>query len=546
IKNMQIVSAFPDPLPVEGNIDFSTFFDKVVRPYENIPLLFDPEANISYKFSELRFLVYRFIIAFNKGSLKQEDVIATVISNSIEFIALFLACCKQRLIFCPLNPSYKINELLSYLSKVNPVYLIIDNDFNKDSSQILETITSLKAIYQVENLMMGSPLLNNENPYQLIEFDNKTPALIIFSSGSTGIPKPVLISHRSLIYQINMFRCLKQNAKDDFLFLQPTDTVYGVLPYFHLGGLMTTLTMLVQSVKVVLNKKFNEDIFYENIQKYHVTTLTVVPEVLRIMLNSTKINNYDISSLKYIYYGSSKCSPGIVKKLKEKYSHIELFIQLYGSTEGGSAIFMMPKIPEAHEKVDSVGVLLPGIQCKLIPIEEGENQSTINGRECGELYLKSDMLMNGYLTNDIISIDENGWLKTGDIFSVDKEGFFYVNGRCKEIIKIRGWQVSPIELEIAILEEFNDEIEECAVTLYEKNDSSDNVESYLVCLIVLKANETLDGEDVIKFVKDNFISYKHIQKPIKFVESLPKTSNGKLLRHKLSELYDEDFSSDCE
>ncbi|CEF65266.1 Acyl-CoA synthetase family member 2, mitochondrial [Strongyloides ratti] len=541
---MQIVSAFPDPLPVEANIDFSTFFDKVVRPYENIPLLFDPEANISYKFSELRFLVHRFIIAFNKGGLKQEDVIATVIGNSIEFIALFLACCKQRLIFCPLNTSYKINELLTYLSKVNPVYLIVDQEFNKDSSQILETISSIKAIYQIENLMMGSPLLNNENPYQLIEFDNKTPALIMFSSGSTGIPKPVLISHRSLIYQINMFICLRQNATHDFLFLQPTDTTYGVLPYFHLGGLMTTLTMLVQSVKVLLNKKFNEEIFYDNIQKYRVTTLTIVPEVLKIMANSTKIDKYDVSSLKYIYYGSSKCNPGIVKKLKKKFPHIELFIQLYGSTEGGSTIFMMPKIPEAHEKINSVGVLLPGIQCKLIPINENENESAVNGRESGELYLKSDMLMNGYLTNDISSIDKNGWLKTGDIVSVDNEGFFYVSGRCKEIIKIRGWQVSPNELEYAIIEEFIDKIEECAVTLYEKNICDDNVESYLVCLVVLKKEQTLNGEDIIKFVRDNFISYKHIKEPIKFVECLPKTCNGKLLRHKLSELYDATPSND--
>uniref|UniRef100_A0A0K0G438 Acyl-CoA synthetase family member 2, mitochondrial (inferred by orthology to a human protein) n=1 Tax=Strongyloides venezuelensis TaxID=75913 RepID=A0A0K0G438_STRVS len=531
---MRIVSAFPDPLPVEFNIDFSTFLDKIVRPYENIPLLFDPEANISYKFSELRFLVHRFIISFNKGGLKQQDVIASIVNNSVEFIALFLACCKQRLIFCPLNTSYKTPELLSYLSKVNPVYLIVDQDFNKESSQILETIPSLRAIYQVENIMMGSPLINNENLYELTEFDNKTPALIMFSSGSTGVPKPVLISHRSLIYQINMFRSLKQNATHDFLFLQPTDTTYGVLPYFHLGGLMVTLTMLVQSIKVVINKKFNEDIFYENIQKYQVTTLTIVPEVLKIMCESEKIKNYDISSVKYIYYGSSKCNPCLIGKFKEKHPHVELFIQLYGSTEGGSAIFMMPKISEAHEKVNSVGVLLPGMQCKLVSVDDNESKNEVNIRECGELYLKSEMLMNGYLNSDESPIDENGWLRTGDIVSVDNEGFFYVEGRCKEIIKIRGWQVSPYELELAIVEHFNNEIEECGVTLFKENDCD---EGSLVCLVVLKENKILNGEDVIKFVNDNFISYKHIQEPIKFVKCLPKTSNGKLLRHRLSELY---------
>uniref|UniRef100_A0A0N5A7A7 AMP-binding domain-containing protein n=1 Tax=Parastrongyloides trichosuri TaxID=131310 RepID=A0A0N5A7A7_PARTI len=531
---MQIVSAFPNPIPVEPNIDFSTFLDKAVREYENIPLLFDPEANISYKFSELRFLVHRFIISFNKGGLKQEDVIATTLNNSVEFIALFLACCRQRLIFCPLNPNYKLNELTTYLLKVSPVYLIVEQNFEKEESTHLEsTIPSLKAIYNIEDLMIGSPLLNNDNEYELTDFDNTKTALIIFSSGSSGVPKPVLISHKSLINQISMFKSLKQNAINDFLFLQPTDTVYGVLPYFHLGGLMVTLIMLIQSVKVVISRRFNDNEFYDNIQKYQVTALTVVPVIIKKMVESTNTDNYDLSSLKYIYYGSSKADPKMIRKMKEKFNHIELFIQLYGSTEGGNAVFMMPKIPEAQEKINSVGVLLPGIQCKLI---KNDNYIIDNEtRDYGELYLKSDMLMNGYLGSEENPFDENGWLKTGDILSVDKEGFFYVEGRCKEMIKIRGWQVSPYELETSIINHFSDCIEECGVTIFKDNDNEDD--GYLVCLVVLKENYTIEEDDIINFVQNNFISYKHIKKPIKFIDKLPKTSNGKILRHLLLDVY---------
>uniref|UniRef100_A0AC35U0Q5 AMP-binding domain-containing protein n=1 Tax=Rhabditophanes sp. KR3021 TaxID=114890 RepID=A0AC35U0Q5_9BILA len=427
---MKIVSAFPDPIPVASSVDFPTFFDKVINEYESNIALIDQEANISYKFSELRFLINRFSIFLEKLPLKQGDIVATLLGNSAEFIALFLACCKQRLVFTPLNPNYHRREIETYLLKVSPQYLIVEDNLYNESAYLPSIVKSINSVYRINELMLfTSPTGERDGNYELEPFDNSATAVIFFSSGTSGFPKPTKISHKALITQINIVRCIEENAIQDFLVLGCSDVSYGVMPYCHSGGLMATLMMIAQGAKVLINRKFNEDSFYQHIEKYKVTTLTLVPAVMCLFLNSEKTKNYDLTSIKNIFFGSSNIHVDVLDRLKKKFTHITNYIHLYGLTEA-NIVFMMPNIEAAKKKITSVGVLMPGVQCRIISISPNDLDSDVETLEEGELYIKSDMVMNGYLNEEdnANAFDEGNWLKTGDIVSVDRDGFFYIKG----------------------------------------------------------------------------------------------------------------------
>uniref|UniRef100_A0AC34FR54 AMP-dependent synthetase/ligase domain-containing protein n=1 Tax=Panagrolaimus sp. ES5 TaxID=591445 RepID=A0AC34FR54_9BILA len=283
-------------------------------------------------------------------------------------------------------------------------------------------------------------------------------AMIFFSSGTTGPPKAIVLSQKSLNAYLILMNTLKTDPNESFVTLSNKDTVYGVLPYFHAGGLLTTLLMLAQGAKVLINRRFHEDEFLENISKYEVSVLLLVPPILEFLCYAPKVDPTKLSTVQYIFVGAAKVRPehelGVIKRLP----YLNKVLQLYGSTEAGVLVFMMPQ-SVSSTKNGSTGLPLPGVEAKVSASPSLEYSTNYT---YGELLLKTTTQMSRYLNNDSEEaeaseslFDEEGFMKTGDLVRVDSDGFYYIVGRLKELIKVRGWQVSPYELEEALRNRFN-------------------------------------------------------------------------------------------
>ncbi|KAE9551220.1 hypothetical protein FO519_005569 [Halicephalobus sp. NKZ332] len=366
-------------------------------------------------------------------------------------------------------------------------------------------------------------------------FTGNSTEFLIFCLAANQIG--AILEFLRLIRKIYSEIQLSQDA--DFVTLTNKDTVYGVLPFFHAGGFLTVFMMLVQGAKVLINRKFDEDKFLENIEKYQVTVLNLVPPILDFLTFSPKCDaRKNLSSLRYIYVGAAPVRKELNDIIFRKFWNVQL-IQLYGSTESGVLVFMTPKKSKFQEQLATkpgpCGLPLPGVQVKIAPLD-GENKD----ENYGELLLKTTTEMKGYIKSSIDSstdpsienpFDEDGFYRTGDLARVDSDGFYYIVGRSKEMIKVRGWQVSPYELEDALRQKFPQIVEIGVVGIPEDKDGEQPS-----AIAVLAPGTMLSAGEIETFVSENFISYKRLTAGVHFLDSLPKTPSGKLDRLRLKQM----------
>ncbi|GMT34358.1 hypothetical protein PFISCL1PPCAC_25655, partial [Pristionchus fissidentatus] len=283
--------------------------------------------------------------------------------------------------------------------------------------------------------------------------------------------------------------------------------IHGVLPLFHAGGLITLFIMMTRGMTVVLNGKFVEDRFIEILAEKKVSVVYLVPAVLPVL--SLLPPEIDLPHLKLVYIGSAPLAQKDVDAFRERFPDC-ILAQMYGLTEAGTLLFATVDGGDPSK----AGVAMPGVQFKIVDSD---------GVDCGldvpgDIIVKSATMANGYINGE--KFEE--WFPTGDVGSVDAEGVLTIVGRTKEMIKVRGWQVNPYELESAIQQGVPG-VEECAVVGVEMGD-----QTLPHAFIVGRPNV----DEIIQFVKDNFVSYKHLA-GVSIVEELPKTATGKLKRSSL-------------
>ncbi|MFH4974091.1 hypothetical protein AB6A40_000800 [Gnathostoma spinigerum] len=426
--------------------------------------------------------------ALHGFGVQNGDVIATYIGNSSHFITFCLAANKLGAVVAPLNPSYKRYELENYLETMRAKWILTEE-------------TLISKVYSVYN---------------------KLKALIFFSSGTTGPPKGVLLDNAAIIAHLEIVRIVANNNKlaGELLVLDKNDVVYGVLPYFHIGGLLTLYCMLVQGARLVINRRFEENEFLQHIERYKITTLNIVPPILSFLASSPLLNDYNLSSLNAIYIGSSMVETELIKRVKKRIG-VKNIIQLYGLTEVGALIFM--ETIDSTSKTMACGIPLPGVHAKIVDLKDGTSQGP---NEKGEIYLKTSTMMSGYLEQNK-NDQRSEWFHTGDVGFYDEQHHFYICGRTKDMIKVRGWQVCPEEIEKAL--DSLDEISDSAVVGIDDPFNGQLPRAF----IVVKQGKSISKDRIHRFIEETFISYKHLKGGIEFVQSIPRTATGKIRRSEL-------------
>ncbi|KAF8653286.1 hypothetical protein AX16_003988 [Volvariella volvacea WC 439] len=382
--------------------------------------------------------------------------------------------------------------------------------------------------------LLSTGILEKEVPFEGEEADET--CFICYSSGTTGKPKGVESTHNNLTTNIDM-------SETVLAYTHGVDRVLGVLPFFHIYGAMALLHIPFHGgVPVVIMTRFDPFSFCKNIQRYQITVAKVVPPILVVMSRHPAIAQLNMRSLKYLFSAAAPLGKDLIHRVTSRLRSqgIELgVIQGYGLTETSPIAIMLPP-SRSVEKAGSVGILLPNLEARVVNESSGKAVDTASG-EPGELWLRGRSVMKGYLKNPQAtaeSITTDRWFRTGDVVVIDSDGFYWIVDRKKELIKYKGSQVPPSELENVLLT--HPEIADAAVIGVEDTEKATELpRAYIVHTNPSKVNRTDTKEAFENHVKDwiksRVANHKYLRGGVVVIDVIPKSAAGKILRKELRE-----------
>lgn len=483
------------------------------------PALVDGPSGRTYTYAQFEDAVRRVASSLAKKGFKKGDVFAIFSTNCPEYGIIFHAVAMLGGINTTLNPLYTAEEAAFQLKDAGAKFLITAPTFIEKAAAAAAhaNIEELFVFGEAEGAAPFSSLMEGDGEVPRVEIDPKNDLIALpYSSGTTGLPKGVMLTHYNLVANMRQMDGLDYFHRDDILLC--------VLPLFHIYGLVVVLNMgLHLGATIVTMPRFELDQFLSLIQKYRVTLSHIVPPIVLKLAKDPAVANYDLSSLKTIFSGAAPLGPELSR---ECIARINVGIrQGYGMTETSPVTHSSPADP-AKAKLGSVGTPAPNTECKLVDPATG-NECGPN--EEGEVCVRGPQNMKGYLNNSEATsrtIDKDGWLHTGDIGYADEDGHFFIVDRVKELIKYKGFQVAPAELEAILLT--HDAVADCAVIPCRDDEAGEVPKAF----VVLKDEATAD--DLIDFVAGRVAPHKKIRE-LEFIEQIPKSLSGKILRRVLVE-----------
>ncbi|WP_181019135.1 AMP-binding protein [Streptomyces roseicoloratus] len=355
-------------------------------------------------------------------------------------------------------------------------------------------------------------------PAPAIDPDTDVAALP-YSSGTTGIPKGVMLTHTSIATNLAQLEPLMPMA--------PGDRILAVLPFFHVYGLTALMNgPLRRGATVVVLPRFELDGFLAAIEKHRINALYVAPPIVLALAKHPAVADYDLSSLRYIVCSAAPLDAALAEACSARLG-LPPILQAYGMTELSPATHLVPLATE-NPPPGTVGKLLPGTEMRLVSLDDPAKD--VPPGEDGEIAIRGPQVMKGYLGRPDATaemIDEDGWLHTGDVGRVDEDGWLYVVDRVKELIKYKGFQVPPAELEALLLT--HDGIADAAVIGVVDGDGAEVPKAFVVRQA---AAPGLTAEQVMAYVAERVAPYKKIRR-VEFVATVPRAASGKILRREL-------------
>jgi len=443
---------------------------------------------------------------FIKNKIGTGKKVLLVSQNSIFWMTTYLGILKSGNICVPLNPSIeqKNFDFIAEKTKCELVFI--------SAIALKKLAVSIEKYSEVNYpAVISSPTAKNEKTN---EFDGDQIAEIIFTSGSTSTPKGVMLTHNNII--------ANTNSIIQYLNLNENDIIQVVLPFYYCYGLSLLHTHIRVGGQMVINNNF---IFLastiDNINKYHCTGFAGVPSHFQILLRKTDLfKNTIFTSLRYVTQAGGKLHNTFIDEFTSTFPSIQ-FITMYGQTEATARLSYLP--PQMiYEKTGSIGKAIPDVELKVVN-ERGES---VHPGKIGEIIAKGNNIMAGYLDDPIETSHtiRNGWLYTGDLGTVDEEGYIYLTSRIKEIIKVRGKRVSPKEIEEVI--EMIPEVIDCSIEAFHDDILGEGIKSTIV---VNEKGKHITAEYIRNFCGSRLSAYK-IPSIIEFKESMNINAAGKKVK----------------
>ncbi|MFZ2489258.1 MAG: long-chain fatty acid--CoA ligase [Anaerolineae bacterium] len=466
------------------------------------------------------------------------DRVAILARDGVEHLDLFYACGKLGAIHTPLNWRLHWRELLGLLELTTPKALLFSDDFKDAVAQIQWSITSnhlptarednantasLTIDYFLHLEGAGLPFSrayqstldqSSDLPVSCPTLTEEDIACLLFTGGTTGLPKGAMISHRMIVW--NVMNTVIHDLTHD-------DVYVNIFPLFHAGGLFTYLSsQVIFGNTTVLTRQFDPAQVLDLISRYQATVFAAVPTMYQMLTTAPNWQSADLSSLRFCTSGGAPLPVPLV----EKYTHEKgiRFKQGFGMTEFGPGLFALPP-EDAIRKAGSIG--RPNFFVDVRVVDE-DNQ-TLGPNEAGELLLKGPSRSSGYWNNPAAYaavLDADGWFHTGDIVYYDEEWYFYVVDRKKDMFISGGENVYPAEIEAAL---YRHPAVHMAAVVGVPDTKWGEVGK---AIVVLKPDATTTADELLDFMAGQLARYK-VPKSVEFRSELPLSGMGKILRREL-------------
>ncbi|PAA71685.1 hypothetical protein BOX15_Mlig034233g3 [Macrostomum lignano] len=457
-------------------------------------------------------------------------VLALFLHNCLEFVLAQLGGMIAGATLTLANPNFTASELAYQLRHSGAVAVVTQADKFEIAAKAAKEAGCVKDIYVVDKLMSGAHhfdelLVDSDGPRSLDDWQldpSKRVAILPYSSGTTGLPKGVQLSHSNICINLLQYN---RTVRPPVM----SGPYLGVLPFYHIYGQAMVGQALHTGCATVLMRKFEPENFLRAVEEHGINVMHLVPPLVLFLLQHPLSERYNLSSVRQIYSAAAPLGPEIQLRLvdmfKTRYGvDIELQ-QLYGLTET-SPITHGPQ-PLGERPASTLGQIGAPVCNQLTRVVNVVTGQDVGPGQEGELVVKGPQVMLGYLNNEKATRDcirEDGWFHTGDIAVYDEFGYFKIVDRVKELIKVKGSQVAPAELEDILLN--HPSVQDCAII-----GRPDERAGELPCAFVVpRPGVQLTAEEVKSYVADRVTKYKRLDGGVVFTDSIPRNPSGKILR----------------
>ena len=433
----------------------------------------------------------------HRRGVRSGDRVALMSSNRPEFVVAVLALWRLGAAVVLFSPAWKRGEVEHALAVTGPAHAVGDHPVLAGAMPMLH---------------LDDPIEPARRPVRP-EPDPDADAVLVFSSGTTGLPKAVRHTHRSFAAAVRHWR--------DALELTEADRMQITTPPSHILGLLNIVTALESGVRTRLHRRFDLDAMLRHIEADRITVEMAVAPIALAMASHPELESYDLSSLRYIMWGATPVTPSVAETVTRRTG--VGWVPAYGATE-------LPVIacsPLGGARLDSPGRPVPGVDARVVSLETGE---PVPPGGTGEIQVRAESLMAGYLPEEATAASlDGGWYRTGDVGSIDAGGWLRLTDRTKEMIKVRGFQVAPAEVEAVL--HGHAAVADCAV--FGVPDAADG--ERIVAAVAVAAE--VDPAELAALVGERLASYKRPGRVV-LVPEIPRLPSGKVLRRVLRDRHE--------
>ncbi|WP_225642374.1 4-coumarate--CoA ligase family protein [Streptomyces werraensis] len=515
-------SAYADVTPVELPIHEAVLGR--AAEFGSTPALIDGTDGTTLTYEQLDRFHRRVAAGLAEAGVRKGDVLALHSPNTIAFPTAFYAATRAGASVTTVHPLATPEEFAKQLKDCAARWIVTVSPLLDSARGAAGLAGGVEEIFVCDSAPGHRSLIDmlaSTAPEPVVGIDPaEDVAALPYSSGTTGVPKGVMLTHRQIATNLAQLQ--------PAITAGPGDRVLAVLPFFHIYGLTALMNApLRHGATVVVLPRFDLEQFLAAVQNHRITALYVAPPIVLALAKHPLVAQYDLSSLKHVISAAAPLDASLAAACAQRLG-LPPVGQAYGMTELSPGTHVVPLDLMEEAPPGTVGKLIAGTEMRIVSLDDPGKD--LGPGESGEILIRGPQVMKGYLGRPDATaamIDGDGWLHTGDVGHVDDDGWLFVVDRVKELIKYKGFQVAPAELEALLLT--HPGVADAAVIGVYNEDGNEVPHAFVVRHP--SAPELTEGE-VMMYVAERVAPYKRVRH-VTFIDGVPRAASGKILRREL-------------